>query len=54
MGVYKFTAEFLVRANDKAQAETAVAEEMGADIYESHFICEDAPETDAVDVDVTK
>ena len=41
MPLFKFSTEFLVRANTRDEAEQEVKEAIGFDVYESHFICEE-------------
>jgi len=57
--VFKFTCEYLVRANTKEEAERKVKEEFGHDVYESHILLEDVTPTCGgaclpVDLDLTK
>lgn len=55
MPLYKFTAEFLVRASSRDEAEQEVKEEFGADVYESHIICEEIKdENQEADIELAK
>jgi hypothetical protein len=53
--LFKIKSEFLVRSNSREEAEQEVKEGVGADIYESHFICEEIKdENQEADVDLVK
>jgi predicted protein tyrosine phosphatase len=55
MPLYKFTAEFTVRASSRDEAERAVQDELGFDIYEKHIICEEIPDNkESVDMELIK
>jgi len=53
MPVFKFTCEFLVRAETLEKAENEVKEEMGFDVYENHFLVKEIKDTNQdVDIDL--
>lgn len=55
MPLYKFTAEFLVRANSRDEAENITKEEVGFDSYEGHFRCEEIQdEKQEADIELAK
>ena len=52
--LFIFKTQVLVRANSRAEAEQKIKEEMGLDVYESRFICEEMEDKgQEVEVDLT-
>ena len=55
MPLFKFTAEYFIRASSREEAENEIKEEVGNDVYESHIICEEVKDnSQKVDVDLVK